>query len=227
MNIPKVIHQTWRDTTLPPQLAEFRAKWCELHPSWECKLWTDASALAFVAEHYPWFLDVYKGYDAPIKRVDAVRYLWLHHFGGVYVDLDIEPLQALDPLLAQDGSKLSFATEPETHCALYDKQFILSNAFISCPPNHALWPKIIAKMTERRDWADPLSATGPFLLTDIYESDHAFRDQVRLFAPPIVNPFDKFECWAAYDNPGAAGLASRAPAESVAIHHWLGSWWRE
>lgn len=41
-----------------------------------------------MAAEYSDFLDVYDGYDHFIKRVDAVRYLWLHRLGGVYADLD-------------------------------------------------------------------------------------------------------------------------------------------
>lgn len=66
----------------------------------EYKLWTDASAREFIAEHYPWFLDTFDGYTYPIQRADAIRYFVLYHFGGIYIDLDIGCLRPLDPLLA-------------------------------------------------------------------------------------------------------------------------------
>ena len=34
--------------------------------------------------------EIYDNYDVNIKRVDAVRYFYLYHFGGLYVDLDFE-----------------------------------------------------------------------------------------------------------------------------------------
>ena len=62
-------------------------------------LWTDASSREFIAEHYSWFLDTFDAYTYPIQRADAIRYFVLHHYGGVYVDLDIGCLRPLDPLL--------------------------------------------------------------------------------------------------------------------------------
>lgn len=62
-------------------------------------LWTDAGSREFIAENYPWFLDNFDAYTYPIQRADAIRYFVLHHYGGVYIDLDIGCLRPLDPLL--------------------------------------------------------------------------------------------------------------------------------
>lgn len=62
-------------------------------------LWTDASSREFIAEHYRWFLDTFDDYTYAIQRADAIRYFVLHHYGGVYLDLDIGCLRPLDPLL--------------------------------------------------------------------------------------------------------------------------------
>ncbi|KAG6856338.1 hypothetical protein H0H87_005456 [Tephrocybe sp. NHM501043] len=62
-------------------------------------LWTDARSRQFIADHYPWFLENFDGYTYPIQRADAIRYFVLHHYGGVYLDLDIGCLRPVDPLL--------------------------------------------------------------------------------------------------------------------------------
>lgn len=62
-------------------------------------LWTDASSREFIAKHYPWFLDTFDDYEYVIQRADAIRYFVLHHYGGIYLDLDIGCLRPLDPLL--------------------------------------------------------------------------------------------------------------------------------
>ena len=62
-------------------------------------LWTDASAREFIADQYSWFLDTFDGYTYPIQRADAIRYFVLHHYGGVYIDLDIGCVRPLDSLL--------------------------------------------------------------------------------------------------------------------------------
>jgi hypothetical protein len=68
-------------------------------PEYEYMLWTDASSREFIAQHYRWFLDTFDSYPHPIQRADAIRYFVLHHYGGVYIDLDIGCLRRVDPLL--------------------------------------------------------------------------------------------------------------------------------
>jgi hypothetical protein len=63
-------------------------------------LWTDAKSREFIATEYPWFLDTYDDYKYPIQRADAIRYFILHHFGGVYLDLDVGCQRPVDPLLS-------------------------------------------------------------------------------------------------------------------------------
>lgn len=63
-------------------------------------LWTDAKSREFIAKEYPWFLDTYDDYKYPIQRADAIRYFILHHYGGIYLDLDVGCLRPLDPLLS-------------------------------------------------------------------------------------------------------------------------------
>lgn len=65
----------------------------------EYMLWTDASSREFIANEYPWFIDTYDSYTYPIQRADAIRYFILHHFGGVYLDLDVGCRRPLDRLL--------------------------------------------------------------------------------------------------------------------------------
>ena len=41
--------------------------------------------------------DLYRRYPEMIQRVDAARYMLLHHFGGLYADFDVECVRPLDP----------------------------------------------------------------------------------------------------------------------------------
>lgn len=65
----------------------------------EYKLWSDNSSREFIADHYPWFLPTFDSYPYPIQRADVIRYFVLHHYGGVYMDLDIGCKKKMDPLL--------------------------------------------------------------------------------------------------------------------------------
>nr|VWO95196.1 ATP-binding multidrug cassette transporter [Ganoderma boninense] len=97
--VPRIIHQTWKSETLPPNWANLSQGCREMMPDYEYMLWTDASAREFIAQHYSWFLDTFDGYTYPIQRADAIRYFVLYHYGGVYMDLDMGCLRPMDPLL--------------------------------------------------------------------------------------------------------------------------------
>ena len=97
--IPRIIHQTWKDEHLPPRWQAIRDECAAMHPDYQYMLWTDDSSRKFIAQHYQWFLHVFDNYPYPIQRADAIRYFVLHHYGGIYMDLDIGCLRRFDPLL--------------------------------------------------------------------------------------------------------------------------------
>ena len=98
---PRVIHQSWKTESLPPDFRNWSQSWRRLHPSYEYRLWTDRDNHQLIADHYPWFLPVYEELDHKIKRADVVRFFYLYHFGGVYADLDFLALRPFDELLQQ------------------------------------------------------------------------------------------------------------------------------
>ena len=109
MNIPRILHQTWKDSEVPEVFSEYVASWRSCHPDWEYRLWTDELNREFIAAHYPWFLATYDRYPKPIQRADAVRYFILHKLGGLYVDLDFL-CQEMNREFNTVGSKSNDAT---------------------------------------------------------------------------------------------------------------------
>ncbi|KAJ3925739.1 MAG: glycosyltransferase family 32 protein [Lentinula lateritia] len=97
--IPRILHQTWRTENLPARWKGISQECRDMMPDYEYLLWTDDSSREFIAEHYPWFLDTFNGYKYAIQRADAIWYFVLHHYGSVYLDLDVGCLRPLDPLL--------------------------------------------------------------------------------------------------------------------------------
>ncbi|KOO27772.1 group 2 family protein [Chrysochromulina tobinii] len=97
------------------------------------RLWTDKANRAFLAHHYPEHLPMYDGYSLNIKRVDAIRYFLLFHYGGVYMDADFACVRSLDtmPIRRQPG----VATLILQRKKAIDEQAV-SNAWMSAPPRH-------------------------------------------------------------------------------------------
>ncbi|KAK5146478.1 60S ribosomal protein L39 [Rachicladosporium monterosium] len=60
--IPRIIHQTYKNASIPPAWQEAQASCIAMHPKsegWEYKLWTDEMGLDFIQQEYHWFHDTY------------------------------------------------------------------------------------------------------------------------------------------------------------------------
>lgn len=224
--IPRNLHQTWKNTEVPEAWRPLQVTWQRHHPDWHLRLWTDEDNRELVRQHYAWFLPIYDGYREPIRRVDAARYFMLHRYGGVYVDLDFEALRPLDPLLAEHG--LVLGHEPPEHL-LEEKPrerglgVLLGNAFLASRPGHPFWDHVFQRLIASCHAEDTLDATGPFFLTRAVASYRPVED-LYIAPPELLYPVGKELCWA-------GGLAAPQVREQLAetafaVHHWTGSWWR-
>jgi hypothetical protein len=100
MTIPRRIFQTWKSKTVTNEvLKNWQQSWIENNPSYEYIIWDDNDNRKFVVENFPDFLPVYDGYTKNICRVDAIRYLYLYKYGGIYADLDFECIRSFEPFL--------------------------------------------------------------------------------------------------------------------------------
>jgi mannosyltransferase OCH1-like enzyme len=96
--IPKIIHQIWLGPkTPPPYFYTFREKWKTMHPDWEYRLWTDESLDELPLE----LRDLIQASPNYAERSDILRSELLALFGGVYIDVDMDPHYALDDLHAK------------------------------------------------------------------------------------------------------------------------------
>jgi mannosyltransferase OCH1-like enzyme len=85
VEIPKIIHQTWKNESLKPRQALWSETWCKQYTDWYYHLWTDDENDVFVRTQYPWFYSTYRQLSPAILRADSVRYLYMFHYGGIYV----------------------------------------------------------------------------------------------------------------------------------------------
>ena len=176
-NIPRIIHQTWKTHNIPDEWTECVLSWKRFHPDWEYLLWTDQGGREFVAGHYPHFLRTYDDFSYNIQRADALRYLILYTFGGVYVDLDIECFRPLHGLMA--GKRIGLSREPQKHARWLGHKWLLSNAFLASEPNHSLLAAVISAMKAVNpkivQHHEVLTTTGPVMLTSVTK-EHAGAD---------------------------------------------------
>ncbi|KAI5307718.1 hypothetical protein KEM55_007600 [Ascosphaera atra] len=160
--IPKIIHQTYKNETIPEVWKDAQKSCINLHDDYEYILWTDAKAIDFIAREYPWFLETFKGYKYPIQRADTIRYFVLAHFGGIYIDLDDGCNRRLDPLLSYPAWLRQ--TSPTG----------ISNDAMGSAPGHPFFLRVIDSLqTFNRNCLLPyitvMYSTGPLFLSVIWK----------------------------------------------------------
>lgn len=162
VKIPKIIMQTWKNQNVPLHWLPSPQSIQEQMPDWTYRLMTDEDNRNFVAEHFPDFLPYYDKFEYPIQRADAIRYCWLYVNGGIYIDLDIELLQPLDPLFIDDIDLFLVASGNIGSC--------ITNSFMASKPRSPFWLEVIEEMKKPpsawslgKHWK-VMNTTGPLML---------------------------------------------------------------
>jgi hypothetical protein len=159
---PRLIHQTWKTEDLSG-IREFdlcSESWKRHHPGYEYRFWTDRDNQAFVESEFGSYHDTWSSFDKNIKRLDALRYMWMHEYGGIYADLDMECLQSLDPLLERHRGR-----EIILFCDLSPRGRVISanSALLISRPGSEFWLRILDYARDhRRRYVT--RCTGPFAL---------------------------------------------------------------
>ena len=169
--IPHIIHQAWKSYLVPKATVPWIKSWAESHPQWEYWFWTPDNVKAFLHRHYPHLLDVYVNLPFDVQRADAMRYIVLYHFGGLYADLDMECLKPVD--FWSDRFSCVFSEEPHLHNLLYpDAKRNVLNSFLLCRPGHPLYKDLMTGVEELshkamvNNFNDIIRTTGPFFVQD-------------------------------------------------------------
>jgi hypothetical protein len=229
--IPRIIHQTWKSTEVPEPLARFQARFRELHPDYEYRLWTDAQNDAFVRDEFPEFYALYRSFSREIYRADVARCLYLWRFGGVYVDLDVEPLRRLDAFLAEHGDCV-LGAEPESHAQKRrGKPLMACNAIMASVPGHPFWRRMLEEIARRaaRPGGEPVGVTGPLALAAVYE-EHGESLGVRVSSPDAFFPLPDLDAQSLpLDERARKHFRSMRelelyPDASFGVHHWAHTW---
>lgn len=195
MGIPKILHQTVKDKkNIPEKWSKCQQTWLELHPepAWTYYLWDDQDNDIFVQKNYPMFYQLYLDLPYSIERVDLVRYLYLHQYGGWYADMDTEAIKPIDAL-----------------CYLEEKTIVMGHkspifrigssnvecAFMGSAPGEPFWilvihaihqslytPALSKRLVSIFSSVDVLMTTGPFLLDSVVRScPPAMRLRIQVF----------------------------------------------
>lgn len=225
IKIPKIIHQTWKTSELPVPLNRLAETWKTFLPDWEYILWTDEMNRDFVARYFPDFLEKYDRYPQNIQRADAIRYLLLKKYGGLYVDLDFECLENIEFLIEQ--ADFTAGKEPHYHAKRFEMPYIICNAFMASTPENDFINFVCDRLvnhplTEVNLPIDILNSTGPFLLTHAYQA-YQDKTQIRILEPETIYPIGIHETHKIISKTVTDEMADRIN-RAHAIHYFFGNW---
>ena len=184
LKIPKIIHQTYKSLeNIPSDWNETSVKWKEFHPDWQYIFWSDQDIEEFMNKYYPKYNSILNGYKYKISKVDAWRFFILYHYGGVYSDMDIIPIQNIEPLLSN-----------RDHIFVETPNIGLTNSVMATKKNSRLMKYVMNNLKEYSDcWymyfmpkhLQILVTAGPTYLWTIvtkYNIDDEHNDHIGIIA---------------------------------------------
>lgn len=207
------MHQTWKTHEIPEPMQSWTQGWQQYHPTWAYLFWTDSDFDLFVSSYYPQYLSCFRAWKHHIQRVDMIRYMWMHRFGGLYIDCDFECQRPMTELSVTRPIVLGFE-EPQQCRRVYGQPRVASNAWMmSRVLDHPFWLEVLDECVRRqvRFPHDILRSTGPMMLTEVarqHSDQIQFLDWHILYSHVTFGPQPR--------------VANRA--EIFAIHHFANTW---
>jgi len=208
--IPKILHLTWKNSEIPQKWAGVIDKWKELHPGWKIHFTTDEDNREYIQKNHPDFLETYDSYKWGIQRADAIRYFYLRDMGGVYADLDIEPLKPIDEYLNGINIDALLVYSGNVKC--------FTNSFMASPKGSPFWDEVIDALKNpqvpwwaKSKWAAVMYSTGPIMLDRVAKS----------YLRPIgILPQSVFMAYSLNDHGTIKPDAALKPLEGGSWHSW-------
>jgi len=196
--IPRILHRVVPQR-VDPVAERYWAKFKELHPRWVLKTWRDP----IDPREFPLTSPKWGQAESGAQLADLVRLEAVLNYGGVYVDEDVQPFRALDPLLQV------------TAFAAWEDARVVPNAVFGATPWHPAmqeWMNAMLAKVPGPTW-DASVGTMTAILPG--------RSDVLLLPPEAFYPVH-------YKDPERASKMStfdsaKHPATFV-MHRYAGSW---
>lgn len=201
--IPPIMHRIWLGSDpIPGQFEEYWQTFMDMNPRWTFLTWTDGQVDNILQNK-----DVFDFVDTYSEKSDVMRFEILRNCGGIYVDVDVEPLKPWDKGITATSAFAGWE---------YDKK--LGTAVMGGEAMHPALDHLVKWMP---DWvkehedAIPALRTGPAFLSGMWWK----RQDVTRFPRDYFYPY----CW--FEMEKLEKLRREGfPPESYVVHHWEGSW---
>lgn len=211
-----LIHFIWIGSNkLSDEFSNFIKKWEDMYPQFKIKLWSDE----MIHEDclIPEFLKQYY-YDNSMKhafKVDILRYLILNKYGGLYIDVDFEPLKIIPKLFFEFD--FFGAIQPNKEVAI---------GLIYSKPNSELLNDVIFGLKSHLDISKNNNQYNngnlPYLTGPTYFNSHCKKyfniPNYYFFTQEYFYPY-----WCEEMHRRKENFKETSPL-AYAVHHWNASW---
>ena len=151
MNNTKMIHQVYgmfddgipiKDITVFYENVKKTRLFCKKNKI-RYKLWNLNQANKLIQKHFKEYIQLWNDFKVPIQKADFIRYCILYHYGGIYIDCDIHPID-------KSGSHINKLFQKDFFFVTWDddKQFKPYNAVLGTKKKNPLYKDIIQHCKE-------------------------------------------------------------------------------
>ncbi len=206
--IPKVIHYCWFGGKEKPDLVKKCINsWYQQLSDYEIKEWNesnfDFSGNGYAKEAYE------QGKFAFVS--DYVRVFVLYHYGGIYLDTDVEVFQSFDAFLHHD----SFWG--------FEQEDFIATSTMGAKPNHPFIKQFLESYKERtflKEDGNSDSLTNVAVVTEMFQNLGLKKDGTyqeidglgAVYPQTYLSPYDYINCRALRND------------QTVCMHHFYKSW---
>jgi mannosyltransferase OCH1-like enzyme len=202
--IPRTINYIWvGNNEIPPIFDKCKESWERFCPEYEIKLWTEKdidylniSYLRFALENnrYAMFADYYR--------------VWIiYHFGGIYLDIDVELINSLESL-----------REIGTFFSRTKDGYINSGSCFGAEKSNHVLKHILSEYDLIDIKIDNDYIPCPVIETRVFKNLGLFDAEIQKNYRVTVLPYDYFD---PYD---WRYLTGKITKNTIGIHHYKGTW---
>jgi mannosyltransferase OCH1-like enzyme len=215
--IPKIIHQTAKTKDLSWEERQLIRHNSKLLPGWEIHLWDDADNEKMIGDHFPEYIDKFRSIKRGVMKADIARLVYMHAFGGVYMDTDYKLFKSLN--LANQHCVLGLESGSYSHeHNHFSANFKVGNAFFAAERGYPFFTDMVHEiflrpMNDTPSDYDILTTSGPHSLTRFLQFNIGRYSEITIESPHVFYPDGR-----------AKGLLIKKERSTIGGHLCWGSW---
>ena len=208
--IPKIIHYCWfSDDPFPKQIKECMATWRDQLRDYEFVHW-DREKL--YATGCAWAIEAYESKKYAFAA-DYIRCYSVYHYGGIYLDTDVEVFKPFDQLLCHK-SFMGMDSRGDLEAAVFGAQ------------KHSNWLKRALDFYEKRHFVNPDGTFNLITMPQVFFTALSFNspDEITTILKPTTFPEIVIYPKEYFSPKDYASDSIRITPNTYCVHHFAAGW---